>query len=269
LWIIYIALLIVLLPHTAWAFAKFEPTGSEWVSWAAAFAFEAAIAALTHKLTGVIEETARIRKTWKRLAAQYLNVYAIGLYVAVGVSALANFAHAVEFGRGFAIFDTYSIPNLVYSLAFGGILPFCSLLFARILANVRYTELDRDEELETAKANERAAKKEAAELRQRLSITEQELIEVRQQLSATEQEFVQSKQRLVVTEQKFTEVRQQAKAAEALFAESLQERIWAVKQHWPDLKNSAIAILTESSPSYVSETLNNNGYHRFNEENEP
>ena len=58
LWIIYLALLAVLLPHTAWAFARFESPAAGWLgvswgivtAWAAAFAFEAAIAALTHKL---------------------------------------------------------------------------------------------------------------------------------------------------------------------------------------------------------------------------
>jgi hypothetical protein len=56
LWAIYLSLLAVLLPHTAWAFARFEPPGNgsfgiAWgaiTAWAAAFAFEAAIAALTH-----------------------------------------------------------------------------------------------------------------------------------------------------------------------------------------------------------------------------
>jgi hypothetical protein len=67
LWAIYLSLLAVLLPHTAWAFARFEPPGNgtlgiAWgaiTAWAAAFAFEAAIAALTHKLAKHIESTPR------------------------------------------------------------------------------------------------------------------------------------------------------------------------------------------------------------------
>jgi hypothetical protein len=67
LWIIYLALLAVLLPHTAWAFARFESPSPGWLgvswgivtAWAAAFAFEAAIAALTHKLAGRIGGTPR------------------------------------------------------------------------------------------------------------------------------------------------------------------------------------------------------------------
>ena len=67
LWIIYLALLAVLLPHTAWAFARFESPSAGWLgvswgivtAWAAAFAFEAAIAALTHKLARRIGTTPR------------------------------------------------------------------------------------------------------------------------------------------------------------------------------------------------------------------
>jgi len=33
LWAIYIALLAVLFPHTAWAFSQFEPEGWDWVGW--------------------------------------------------------------------------------------------------------------------------------------------------------------------------------------------------------------------------------------------
>lgn len=48
LWIIYLALLAVLLPHTAWAFARFESPAAGWLgvswgtvtAWAAAFAFK-------------------------------------------------------------------------------------------------------------------------------------------------------------------------------------------------------------------------------------
>lgn len=33
LWTIYIALLFVLLPHTAWAFGQFEPEEWRWLGW--------------------------------------------------------------------------------------------------------------------------------------------------------------------------------------------------------------------------------------------
>jgi hypothetical protein len=100
LWVIYLALLAVLLPHTAWAFSRFEPQTDGWLSvrwglitaWAAAFAFEAAIAALTHKLANRIQMTPRYTagRVWlRRFVYQYINAYAAGLLVALGVSALA------------------------------------------------------------------------------------------------------------------------------------------------------------------------------------
>ncbi|MDX1614563.1 MAG: hypothetical protein R3300_09650 [Candidatus Promineifilaceae bacterium] len=65
LWVIYLSLLAVLLPHTVSAFGHFESSASVWLgvrwglvsAWAAAFAFEAAIATLTHKLARRIETT--------------------------------------------------------------------------------------------------------------------------------------------------------------------------------------------------------------------
>jgi hypothetical protein len=140
----YLALLAVMLPHTAWAFGKHESLsaikigGIAVLAWFAAFAFEAAIAALTHKLAKRIEKTPRYSAGhiwWRRLSYQYINAYAFGLFTALAVSALANFAHAVEFSSSFAVFDVYSIPPVVYHVAFGGILPLVSLLFARILAD--------------------------------------------------------------------------------------------------------------------------------------
>ena len=95
-------------------------------AWAVAFAFEAAITALTHQLAKSIETTPRYSAghvALRRFSYQYLNGYAAGLSVALGVSGLANFAHAVEYGRAFAIFGRYSIPRLRYSVTFGGILP--------------------------------------------------------------------------------------------------------------------------------------------------
>ena len=146
LWAIYLALLAVLLPHTAWAFSHFESPTAGWLriqwgiltAWAAAFAFEAAIAALTHKLAKRIETTPRYTSGnvfLRRLSFQYLNSFGAGLFVALVVSALANFGHAVEFGQDFAIFAQYNVSPMIYSLAFGGILPLVSLLFARILAD--------------------------------------------------------------------------------------------------------------------------------------
>lgn len=148
LWAVYLSLLAVLLPHTAWAFQNFEPQNNtntiSLVSWIAAFAFEASIAALTHKLSGHIEQTPKRLSTWSKFQYRYLNSYSLGLVAAISVSSMANLAHAVEFGRPMAIFTEWHIPFSVYALAFGAVLPLVSLVFARVLSNVAETEGEWD-----------------------------------------------------------------------------------------------------------------------------
>ena len=143
LWAVYIGLLAVLLPHTAWAFGKFEPDESKGVAWAAAFAFEAAIAALTHKLTKRLEHTpnyskghVRLRRAWHR----YANTYTVGLVLTTTVSALANSAHAVEFRQELVIFTEWSVSPRLYTIAFGAVLPLISVLFAAVLSKETETE---------------------------------------------------------------------------------------------------------------------------------
>jgi hypothetical protein len=226
LWLVYLALLGVLLPHTAWAFNHFEPIGimGTATAWAAAFAFEAAIATFTHKLARHIEKVPQHKDAWLRWRKRYLNAYSVGLVLAMGISALANLAHAVQFGVTLAIFGEWGIPFAVYAVAFGGILPLCSLLFARVLSNVAEAEAVPNEELDAAKATIR-------ELRSTLRTTEQ---------------------RAQAAEQRFDAI---GDLAARLFASEKRQRILAAYQRWPELPTSTIAVITESSPSYVSEIL--------------
>ena len=146
-WTIYILLLAVLLPHTAWAFGRHQG-GSEWaqnaMAWALALAFEAAIFAFTHQLKGRIERSHKLRRstdeiwlhfTWRKFSSAYLNIFSLGLILCSSVSVLANFSYAVEFAAGFETFSRYSFNPLLYELGFGGILPVASFLFARVLAD--------------------------------------------------------------------------------------------------------------------------------------
>ena len=225
LWTVYLALLGVLLPHTAWAFGQFEPVGasSKALGWVAALAFEGAIAAFTFRLKGRIEKTPRYKSGWvtgRKLKHRYLNVYSLGLLVAIAVSSLANWAHAVEFGVDFGIFTRYSIPPLLYTVAFGAILPACSLLFARILADVSESEAVPNQELQEVKRDNR---------------------ELRRQLTAT-------KQRL-------TEAEGAARVLLQLTAEDKAQRILAAHAQWPDLPQVTLAQLVKASPSYVSQVL--------------
>jgi hypothetical protein len=223
LWIIYLALLGVLLPHTAWAFGQFEPEGWAWLGWVAAVAFEGAIAAFTWRLKQAIEATPRHRDRWLRWRRRYANVYSGGLVVAIGVSSAANWAHAEEFGRSMAVFARYSVPALVYSVAFGAILPLCSLLFARILAEVRDTEDEPNEAF--------------GQIRR-------ELAEVRRALRESEA--------------RRTEAERAARFMLELAAEDKARRILAVRERWPELPQAAIATIAGASPSYVSDVLRQN-----------
>jgi hypothetical protein len=196
-------------------------------AWGAAFAFEAAIAALTSKLAQHIEGTPRYkagRVRWRKFSFRYLNAYALGLFVAMSVSALANLAHSVEFGGTLAIFTRWDVPFGLYAAAFGGILPLVSLLFARVLSNVREIEQGEDSAVTEAKATIR---------------------ELRSELKATEQ-------RAQLAEQRFG-------AIGGLFAEEKQDRIIAAWEQWPDLPNASIAIVAGASRGYVSDVLSENG----------
>lgn len=141
LWSIYLCLLAVLWPHTAWAFAQFEPPTQTGIitAWLAAFFFEAVIAALTHKESIVI----RSRRAWHKKIA---NPYAIGLLIAVGVSTMANMAHAVEYGGSLEIFGGYAWPFVMYAVGFGAILPLASLVFAWVLSGEEFSEQVNDNE---------------------------------------------------------------------------------------------------------------------------
>lgn len=224
LWIIYIALLGVLLPHTAWAFGQFEPAHMRWLGWVAAIAFEGAIAAFTWRLKENIENTPRHKSAWRRFRRRYLNIYSAGLVVAIAVSSAANWAHSVEFGASFAVFRDYSVAPILYSLAFGGILPLCSLLFARILADVAPAEHDDDSELAKARAT---------------------IAEIRSDLR-------QAEARAATAEQRFAAA---GDLVARLMAESKRDRILAAAERWPKLPAASIAVIAESSPSYVSEVL--------------
>jgi len=176
LWAIYIALLAVLFPHTAWAFSQFEPEGWDWVGWVAAFAFEAAIAAFTWRLKLLIETTPNYRtgRVWlRRLQYRYINFYGFGLLAALIISAVANWAHAVEFGQPFAVFAQYSVPPAVFSVAFGAILPIISLLFARVLAEAQDTEQEANPELAEAKQTVKELRKQLRETEEARTLAEQ------------------------------------------------------------------------------------------------
>jgi uncharacterized membrane protein len=234
IWLVYLALLAVLLPHTAWAFSRFESPNAfgTLVAWMGAFAFEASIATLTHKLAKHIENTPKRLASLPKFAYRYLNAYSLGLVISLGVSVLANLAHAVEFGGELAIFTSYSVPFGLYAVAFGAVLPLVSLLFARVLSNVADAEAETDPALEQAHI---------------------EIKRLRLELKQTEQAKTLAEGRAQDAETRFAAA---GDLFTRLFGEEKRLRIMAARQAWPELPASAIAIIAGSSPSYVSEVLN-------------
>jgi len=240
LWLIYILLLLVLLPHTAWMFGQAEPESTGLVpwglitAWAAATVFELVIAAMTHKLSGHITATPRYADSWKRVRARYLNAYGAGLGLAWLVSTYANLAHAVEFGQPIRIFAVWGWPTWTYSVAFGAILPTASLLFAWVLSSVIEADASEGEtnpELEQAKKT---------------------IGEVRAKLREAEAKLIETEQRARQAEIRFNAI---GDFFSAMMTQPKKERILVIAQQRPKLSQSAIAILTEASPAYVSEVL--------------
>ena len=235
LWVVYLSLLGVLLPHTAWAFHNFEPENESGritlVAWTAAFAFEASIAALMHKLSGHIDRTPRRLSPWAKFRYRYLNAYSLGLLAAIAVSSLANLAHAVEFGRPLAIFAAWKISFDAYAFAFGAVLPLVSLVFARVLSNVVETEGDEDPELVQAR-------KTIADLRRQLRESEAKARAAEEACERVEARYASGGGALM-----------------KIVSEDKRERILAAHHLWPRLPGSALATIADASPSYVSEVL--------------
>lgn len=236
LWLIYLALLGVLLPHTAWAFRQFQSADGELLAWLLAFVFEASVFGFTHNLVERIERAYRLRRReaeswyafdWRRFSEAYMNLNGLGLLSVSSVSALANFTYTVEFARPFNVYASYSIPPIVYYIAFGGILPLVSLLFAHVLAKPGPGEDAPNEAEEAMRARERVARKEANDLRLELNTLRLEL----------------------------EQVKDRAKVIERLFADDKRVRIVTARELFPDATGAAIASITGAGAGYVSEVL--------------
>lgn len=235
LWVVYLSLLAVLLPHTAWAFQQFEPARVGWdivdnislTAWLAALAFEAAIAALTHKLSKHIEATRKGMKGRERFAYQYLNAYSFGLILSLGISSMANLAHAVQFGWQIKIFTDWKVPFGVYAFVFGAVLPLISYLFARVLSNETETESTEDPQVIQLRQDN-------SNLRKQLRESQNSEATVKARLDAMGDVFVR------------------------LMSEDKKTRILAAAERWPKLPGSSIATITDTSGAYVSEVLNAN-----------
>lgn len=242
-WLAYLCLLAVLLPHTAWAFDSFEPIS--WLgkssAWAGAFAFEVVIASLTHKLSMRIANAPK-RKDWIGKALfSYANPYLVGLLLATGVSVMANFAHSVEFGTDLLVYERYSIPPVVYSVAFGAALPVASLLFAWVLAQENIFEFhDNNAEQRIAELTQKIQSILASNKR-----LETELKQARVDIENAENAAENARKQTLSIEQVLT----------AISIENKADRILALRSLPCEIQNIQIAKLADCSPGYVSTIL--------------
>lgn len=226
LWFVYIMLLAVVLPHTEWAFRQFEPNAQMgFTSWAAAFAFEAAIAALTHKLSKHIEETPKKLTPFAKFKFRYLNSYSLGLIFSLAISTMANLAHAVEFGQTMLIFAKWNIPFGAYAFSFGAVLPVVSYTFASVLSNVSEADTDEDPAM----------------------------VELRNTIAALRKNLHESETLRKQAEARFSAM---GDIFIKLASNDKRERILAAAERWPSMTGAAIALLCDSSAAYVSEVLN-------------
>ena len=261
LWIIYGLFLASLLPHTAWAFKNWEPSEGweffglhlpQFTNWVLAISFELTIAVLTHQLSKRIENTPRYTKNkkqedgtfkkvpdnWEKNKYRYGNWFFFLLVMATGVSVMANLAHAVEFGGNLKIFTEWGLSPKAFAVGFGGILPIMSQGFANVLSDVTESEAEESPELIKARNELSEAKKLLRESELRLKASE-------------------DARRITEEEKRAAEARMDTMGdlVKYLFAEDRRQRIIFVKQKWPGLKNSAIALITDTSEAHVSETL--------------
>jgi hypothetical protein len=197
----------------------------------AAFTFEAAIAVLTHKLSEHITRTPKSKRGRDRFVYQWVNGFSFMLIAATSISMLANLAHAVEFGSSLVIFVEWGIPPILYSVAFGGALPLISLGFANVLSNVTESEDAPNPELITLMEKEKS---------------------VRLQLRESEQQRRIADDRARIAEERFGAM---GDLVNHLFGEDKRQRIITARRQWAGLPNSAIAVIADSSPAYVSEVL--------------
>jgi septal ring factor EnvC (AmiA/AmiB activator) len=100
----------------------------------------------------------------------------------------------------------------------------------------------------------------------KLSTTEEKFRATEAELSATITRINYSEEKLKLSEDRVKETEQRAKIAEErfgalgdlvkyLFSENKRERIVAAHRQWPQLPGNAIAIITGSTQSYVSQVI--------------
>ena len=276
-WLVYIGFLFVLWPQAAWTVDQFQDATTQKLSlmgvqatllaWTLSGVFELTIAIVTHELNqhwlkmprwrlpaladsatpeqrqGYARKAREI--AWKKFSYRWLNIYALALMLAMGISAVANYTHVVQFTNlGLKVFAQADWAVRVYQAIFGLCLPGISFVFATVLSTMQESEQDDDPLLAEAKAK-------LKEANETIRQTKKAASEAEAQANAT---IRQIEQALAESEQRYKAV---GDVVRYLFGGELElrERIRGLRTSFPKLSGNGIAQIVGCSTSTVSEAL--------------
>lgn len=233
--LVFVFLLAVMLDHTAYFFAQFEPVDSA-VSimgfsigfgrikgFAMALVFELSIWIMTEKLAAHMEtirtRRANFRQRFQTFVDRFINAYGLALGICWTVSFVANYSHALQFGNASTVAKTMGIDVGIAALFAGGVLPFVSLLFSSAIAKTTLAETDSDSTVDNLRS---------------------ELATVKKQLATANNKIG---------------------PAAVLVDKSANgtDKILAAVELWPNMPNNGLAILAGVSPSHVTKTIQRKG----------
>jgi uncharacterized membrane protein len=260
-WLVYILFLFVLWPQAAWTIDQFQDSsGGEWqfmgvlaspLAWALSGVIEATIGIVTHRLNehwlGMPKLYKAAAMRLKRFGYRWLNVYAVALFVAMSVSAIANYTHVVQFTNvNLLVFSGNDWAIRMYQIVFGLALPGVSFVFARVLSTMQESEQDDDPAFAKAKADLKEANSTIRQMQ--LAIRESE-----QQYSVR---LSDAERRLEESEQRYRAV---GDVVRYLFGKeiTLKERIRGIRTSFPNLSQNGIAQVLGCSVSTVNDALAN------------
>jgi hypothetical protein len=159
IWLVYVALLVVMLPHTQRAAARFEPENiiGAVSSFAFALVFELAYIVFMHGQVEHLKQNRRARANEAKshhLWRKWGTAYSAALLVALIITFLANTWHTTS------SVDSQNVYDVSMAFVFGAVLPVMSILFASILARVDTFEIKIESDLnqQIAKLNRELGK---------------------------------------------------------------------------------------------------------------
>lgn len=138
LWIAYALALASSVSHLAWAFGSLEFEGVQWLGWLPALAVDAGLAALAY----AIQQRKRAKRDTRMLW--------LGVGVFAGISAMANFLHAMTVQIGDVTLGTFAsvdVIALVKALVMSATLPVLVLYLGEVVSSddaANASEMDKE-----------------------------------------------------------------------------------------------------------------------------